>query len=209
MRLQLQGKITTWNDDKGFGFITPLSGDDRVFVHIKAIRRRHQRPHPGQSVYYSMSKDKQGRVCAADVRYAGKEHASPQRVLLQVTTFIFVVLFFLALAALTYVFHLIPPFIIALYASASIITFIAYAGDKTAAEKGRWRTAESTLHALEFFCGWPGALLAQQTLRHKSRKKEFQGEYKFIVILNVAVTAWFLTPRGPELTMTFLEKVFK
>ncbi|MCF7817044.1 MAG: cold shock domain-containing protein [Kiritimatiellales bacterium] len=88
MRLQVQGKITTWNDEKGFGFITPVSGGDRVFIHIKAIHRRHQRPQPGQEVYYSVSKDKQGRVCATDVAYIGKEPASPQRTLQKTTAFI-------------------------------------------------------------------------------------------------------------------------
>ncbi|MBN2702600.1 MAG: cold shock domain-containing protein [Pontiellaceae bacterium] len=37
MQLQVRGTITTWNDEKGFGFISPLSGGERVFVHIKAF----------------------------------------------------------------------------------------------------------------------------------------------------------------------------
>ena len=209
MQLQLQGEITTWNDEKGFGFITPMSGGDRVFVHINGIKNRHHRPQVNQQVFYSLSKDKQGRVCAADVAYAGKQSASPQRTIQQIAAFIFIALFFIALAVLTYVVPLIPQFIIALYAVASVITFIAYAADKAAAKKGGWRTAEAKLHSLSLLGGWPGALLAQQTLRHKSSKEEFQGVYKSTAILNIAVTAWRLTPRGPELTMAFLEKVFK
>jgi uncharacterized membrane protein YsdA (DUF1294 family)/cold shock CspA family protein len=209
MDLQLQGEITKWDDEKGYGFITPLSGAKQVFIHIKAIKRRYQRPQPGQLVYYSLSKDKQGRICAANVTYAGKEHSSPQRKRQLAAACIFVTLFFAALAVLTYVVRLIPQFIIALYAVASVVTFIAYASDKSAAREGRWRTSEATLHLMSFFCGWPGAFLAQQTLRHKSSKEEFQGVYKFTVILNIALTAWLLTPRGFELTIAFLKKLIE
>lgn len=209
MLLQLQGRITSWDDDKGFGFITPASGDKRVFVHIKAFKNRRQRPQVNQQVTYSLSKDKQGRTCAAEVHYVGKQPANPKRRMSQAAGIIFVVLFFAALGVMTFLMQLIPPFIIALYAAASVITFITYAVDKSAAQKGHWRTSEATLHSMSLLGGWPGALIAQQTLRHKSQKEEFQGMYKFTVILNVAATIWLLTPRGPELTMAFLEKVFK
>ncbi len=209
MRLQLQGKITSWNDEKGFGFITPVSGDDRVFVHIKAFRKRQGRPQVNQQISYSTSKDKQGRPCAVDVAYVGKQSASPQHRKARIAAIIFVALFFTALAALTFIMQLVPIFIIALYTVASTITFITYAIDKSAAQNGSWRTSEATLHSMSLFGGWPGALIAQQTLRHKSRKAAFQGVYKFTGVLNVAVTAWLLTPRGPELTLEFLEKVFK
>ena len=49
----------------------------------------------------------------------------------------------------------------------SLATFIVYFGDKRAARLGRARVSEATLHGLALACGWPGALLAQQLLRHK------------------------------------------
>jgi len=81
--MRSKGKITSWNDEKGFGFITPSSGGNRIFVHIKAF-------------------------------------------------------------------------------------------SKSAARKGAWRTQESTLHLLSLVGGWPGALVAQQKLRHKSKKQSFR-----------------------------------
>ena len=73
-----------------------------------------------------------------------------------------------------------------LYAAMSLLTFVAYALDKRAARKGAWRTPESTLHLLEFLGGWPGAWLAQRTLRHKSVKTSFRIVFFVMVALNVA-----------------------
>lgn len=59
----------------------------------------------------------------------------------------------------------------------SAITFIMYAWDKQKAKqsvnKKVSRTSERTLHLLALCGGWPGALIAQQLLRHKSQKKRF------------------------------------
>jgi uncharacterized membrane protein YsdA (DUF1294 family) len=58
--------------------------------------------------------------------------------------------------------------------------------DKSAARSGERRTPESTLHLLALAGGWPGALLAQQFLRHKSTKAEFRRTFWVTVVLNVA-----------------------
>lgn len=68
----------------------------------------------------------------------------------------------------------------------SLLTFVVYAWDKAAAQAQRWRTAESTLHLMALAGGWPGALLAQQWLRHKSAKREFRVVFWATVVLNVA-----------------------
>jgi len=90
-----------------------------------------------------------------------------------------------------------PPVILAgVYVVASFITFIAYAWDKSAATQGNRRTPESTLHLLALACGWPGALLAQQFLRHKSAKAEFRLAFWVTVILNVAGFVFLCSPAG-------------
>lgn len=73
------------------------------------------------------------------------------------------------------------------YALASAITFAAYRLDKRAAARGRWRTREKTLHVLALAGGWPGALLAQRLLRHKTRKRGFQVVTWVIILAHVAV----------------------
>ncbi|GFO55550.1 hypothetical protein GMSM_25570 [Geomonas sp. Red276] len=61
-----------------------------------------------------------------------------------------------------------------LYIAASLVTFLLYAVDKTAARNGARRIPELTLHTASLFGGWPGGLLAQRLLRHKSSKQSFQ-----------------------------------
>ena len=72
------------------------------------------------------------------------------------------------------------------YVVMSAVTFIVYAMDKRAARRGAWRTPESTLHLLELFCGWPGALFAQNVLRHKSVKTSFRIVFFVAVALNLS-----------------------
>jgi uncharacterized membrane protein YsdA (DUF1294 family) len=63
--------------------------------------------------------------------------------------------------------------------------------------------AEATLHSMSFFGGWPGALLAQQFLRHKSNKAAFQWAYKFTVVLNISHT------RVPEQLCLFILTILR
>ena len=73
--MRTKGKITSWNDAKGFGHITPASGGKRVFIHIKALRNSNRRPELNQVVTYSLSTDKQGRPCAVQATLAGGKRA--------------------------------------------------------------------------------------------------------------------------------------
>lgn len=76
------------------------------------------------------------------------------------------------------------------YAVLSGLALTAYLLDKRAAQKGTGRIPEATLLVLGLAGGWPGALLAQRVLRHKTRKTSFQIAFWLTVILNVAVVVW-------------------
>ncbi|WP_232012657.1 DUF1294 domain-containing protein [Vibrio aphrogenes] len=76
----------------------------------------------------------------------------------------------------------------------SLITFLVYWKDKRAAVKGAWRTPEKTLHLLSLLGGWPGALMAQRMLRHKSRKFKFQFIFWLVVIMNCIGSVFILNP---------------
>lgn len=79
------------------------------------------------------------------------------------------------------------------YGVASVICFIAYAIDKSAAVEGRRRIAERTLLLLGLACGWPGGWLAQRWLRHKTAKRPFQIAFWCSALLNVAAVGWLCT----------------
>lgn len=64
----------------------------------------------------------------------------------------------------------------------SLLTFFAYRHDKRQAEAGEWRVPEATLQGLALVGGWPGAFLAQRTLRHKTAKLSFQFTFWLIVL---------------------------
>ena len=73
----------------------------------------------------------------------------------------------------------------ALYLVASLICFVMYAVDKSAAVAGRRRISERTLLMWGLFCGWPGGLVAQQVLRHKTRKASFLVAFWVTAVVNL------------------------
>lgn len=73
---------------------------------------------------------------------------------------------------------------LAAYGVVSLLAFLLYWSDKRKARADHWRTPENVLHAVELAGGWPGALLAQQLFRHKTRKVSFQLLFWMIVLLH-------------------------
>lgn len=201
--MRCKGKITTWHDDKGFGFITPFDSSKQVFIHIKAFSNRNRRPQINDVVTFSMSSDKQGRPCAASAVLAGeklKPKAPNQRNSLAIA----VAVLFLAAVGASVALEQLPLILGIAYAVLSLVTFGAYAWDKSSARMGAWRTAEGSLHLLGLAGGWPGALIAQQVLRHKSRKTSFVTVLWATVLINGGVFLWLHTDRGQAALEAFL-----
>src|SRR4051812_16248756 len=88
----------------------------------------------------------------------------------------------------------VPYAVAGVYGVASVACFIAYALDKAAAKAGRWRTEEVTLLTLGLMCGWPGAVLAQVWLRHKSQKASFRGQFWSTVLVNIGAFVSLTSP---------------
>ncbi|MCB1057805.1 MAG: cold shock and DUF1294 domain-containing protein [Acidobacteria bacterium] len=193
--MKKKGKLTVWNDEKGYGFISPPGGGDRVFVHITAFGPRLRRPELGDDIAYSPTTDSDGRPRAAKASIVGvKAPAKPKRpsgafsYLLTAT--------FLAAVAGAVALSRIPPPILFIYLALSAFTFAAYALDKRAAKTGDWRISENTLHLLALAGGWPGAQIAQGLLRHKTQKQPFRGIFWATVVLNCGAFAGLFTAEG-------------
>ncbi|PKH03145.1 DUF1294 domain-containing protein [Psychromonas sp. MB-3u-54] len=93
----------------------------------------------------------------------------------------------------------LPPIIFLIYVIASTLTFFIYAKDKRAAQNDEWRTSESTLHMYSLLFGWPGAIVAQQKLRHKSKKQSFRAAFMFTVLINVSLIVGMHTHSGANM----------
>jgi uncharacterized membrane protein YsdA (DUF1294 family)/cold shock CspA family protein len=83
--------------------------------------------------------------------------------------------------------------VLVVYVAASLISFGQYWHDKGRALSGGRRTPENSLHLVELLGGWPGALLAQQVFRHKTRKPSYQLWFWLIVTVHQALWVdWLL-----------------
>ncbi|MBO2581319.1 DUF1294 domain-containing protein [Shewanella algae] len=178
--MKYKGKVSHWQDDKGFGFISPNDGSERVFLHIKSLSLSGRRPQVGDVLTFDITLDDQGRRQAKQVffpedrgRLKQKQRQQNKRSSHKSFVGKLTVLFALLLMALVALGKL-PLLVPVWYLLLSLICYWLYARDKKAAETGRWRTKESTLQLTGLLGGWPGALLARHQFRHKTSKTSFR-----------------------------------
>ena len=87
-----------------------------------------------------------------------------------------------------------------IYLGTSVICVLIYAADKSAAAVGGWRVSESALLLLGLAGGWPGAIIAQRLLHHKTRKRSFQAAFAGSVVVNILVFVILTSPLLGALT---------
>ena len=213
------GHIARWNAERGFGFIATPAGEQNIFFHVRDFRGGE--PAEGLAVRFEQIEvgGKGPRAMAVQplARAAAPSPAGPARTADraanpqrrngrapssaprgldgQPALFAIALLAWLGLLAAISLRGAWPwdlPVVLAGLLVLNIATFFSYALDKTAAAQGRWRTPESTLHALAAAGGWPAALLAQRALRHKSRKREFLAVYVLTVGLHLGALGLLL-----------------
>lgn len=188
--MKLVGRISDWNDEKGFGFVVPHDGGTRAFVHIRSFQAGSRRPVSGDLVSYETSRDRQGRTNARNILFAGQRvvQRKSHRPLPRLT-----VAFVFALVVIAGVLTgQVPVLLLLVYLAASLVSYVLYWLDKAAAGKGRQRTPEATLHLVDLLGGWPGALAAQHQFRHKTIKASFQSVFWVTVLANIGANGWLL-----------------
>ena len=195
--MRFEGTLTSWNDERGFGRIESRQGGEPIFVHVSAWPRGGIRPQLNQAVTFEIELGPKGK------RAKNVELLRVRRFARQTeraggaqwgTATLLVIPAFLVIYVIIAAMWKLPLWLSGLYLLLSVATFIVYAVDKSAAAAGSWRTPESTLHIMALAGGWPGALLAQQLLRHKSTKREFRQVFWGTVLLNVVGLIAFASP---------------
>ena len=182
------GVLAEWNDERGFGFVE-VAGR-RTFVHISAFDTAGGRPQSGDFVQFEVGTESDGRPCAVRAsrvygRPAQGTHRPARRGAIDGITFIPAVAVAVYLWLAVTIQDVSVWFPLA-YLVLSGLAYLLYAADKRAAVAGAWRTPESTLLLVSLLGGWPGAVVAQQVLRHKNRKTSFQVAFWVAALANVA-----------------------
>lgn len=209
------GKLRSWNEERGFGFIAPTGGGRELFVHVSALPRDGSRPTPGETLSFEVGQNDKGQPQALKVQRealagAPLPPAAPRRMATDPrrgprpasqaaawgTASLFALPAFLLLYLVLGLLWRLPAAGLLVYAAFSLMTFVAYGLDKAAAARVARRTPESSLHLLALLGGWPGALLAQQLLRHKSVKTAFRRTFWQTVCFNVVGLTLLASPLG-------------
>lgn len=186
--MRTQGKITRWNTSQGYGFVKPSNGEKDLFIHIKEF---NWNPEIGQLISYTVSTDLHGRPCGKSAILVGGFLEHEKSSLSGFTSVTLAVLFLLALGV-SFLLGQLSLWTLIFYSALSLFTFIIYWADKSASKNGKWRTSENALHFLALIGGWPGALIAQQKLRHKTKKQPFRAIFWITIVVNLSILAWLL-----------------
>jgi uncharacterized membrane protein YsdA (DUF1294 family)/cold shock CspA family protein len=225
--MKRQGRLVRWEPERGFGFIRSPEVSADVFVHLRDFLDRQLKPQVGMELTFeeihvggkgprAMAVHAMGAAAprapqartrkapaapnagrtAADSRRSNGAAPSSSSSMLPMSVLLLGYAGLLGYGVWT---ARLPAMALGVLLLVSLLTFTVYGFDKSAAQAGRWRTAESTLHLLSLAGGWPGAWCAQRLFRHKSRKASFMAVYWATVLLNIAaVAAWVckLLPAG-------------
>ncbi|MDP9891417.1 uncharacterized membrane protein YsdA (DUF1294 family)/cold shock CspA family protein [Variovorax boronicumulans] len=218
--MKRQGRLVRWEADRGFGFIRSPEVSADVFVHLRDFSDRQAKPQVGmelsfeeihvggkgpravavQAVSARASRPVPKHTPINSHRRPVSRRSNPRRSSTSEPPASWGLLFLLAYGALLSAAvwsGRLPLLVLGVVPGLSLLAFLAYAFDKSAAQTGRWRTKESTLHLLALAGGWPGAWAAQRLLRHKSSKQSFLLVYRATVVLHcAAVLAWVFWLRG-------------
>jgi len=184
--LRRNGTVMSWNADKGYGFIQSANNQQQFFAHITAFSNRRRQPTIGDHVTFTEQRQADNKHRAVDIDYA---HTKLSFSLLPVLT---IALVYIAGVAYLSLLGRLPIQLWWLVTLLSVITYVFYALDKKAALNNKRRAPEDWLQFLALMGGWPGALIAQQQFRHKTRKISFRIVFYLAVLINIGTITFYI-----------------
>jgi len=199
---RFEGTLASWNPDRGFGFIEPSGGGQQVFAHVRAFPQGSQTPVVGSRLSYEVETTPDGKTRARFVRVAGTPAVQTYgRVRSNFLSYLPIALFIALYIVVEIRWH--PPYwVLLVYLVTSLLCILIYSVDKSAAALGRWRVSESALLLLGLAGGWPGAILAQRLLHHKTKKRSFQSAFAGSVVVNILAFVILSSPFIASLSHT-------
>ena len=188
--MRLKGKVIKWQNDKGFGLIEPINGMSDLFFHENFLLNQSRRPVVGDEVSFEITTNPGGKQRAERILFRGEQDPRKLDKFFDVFYSSLSCVFLICIGVLVFLKKL-DHIILILYLLISLITFLLYRQDKIKAKNDEWRTPENKLHFFSLIGGWPGALIAQRRLGHKSRKQSFRVVFYITVILNVSAISFY------------------
>ncbi len=71
--MRIEGTLARWNDERGFGFISPgKGGNPDVFVHVSAFPKGGPRPSIGELITFEIETDKDGKKRATKLLFPNR-----------------------------------------------------------------------------------------------------------------------------------------
>lgn len=212
--MRKQGTVVRWDEARGFGFIRSAASTAEVFFHVRDYRdAAGSRPREGQPVSFeeihvggkgpramAVQAGNPGpadatrrtlAASAASARDRDRSRPGEQRPASGAWLAVPLMLVYALVVVWAVWQRHLPSWVLVALPLLNLGAFMAYWLDKYAAANGHWRTSENTLHLWSLAGGWGGAWLAQQLLRHKSRKASFQqGHWACAIVHCGLLLAW-------------------
>tara|TARA_R110000803_G_scaffold19733_1_gene51411 strand:+ start:1225 stop:1827 length:603 start_codon:yes stop_codon:yes gene_type:complete len=187
--MRREGRLVEWYADRGFGFLAPDDGGPNVFLHIKSLPKTDKRLDIGQAYAFDAVLDPTGRERAENAVPITEPVVVEKRpvssYLRHLPPFLVIAAFIGIVVSVASVIPVSTNWYI-IYGVASFGCIIGYWIDKNAAIRKSWRISETVLLLLGLVGGWPGAIVAQEVFRHKTRKGTFRYLFWMTVAINMA-----------------------
>jgi uncharacterized membrane protein YsdA (DUF1294 family) len=198
------GRVSQWDAAKGLGFVQAQNDGTKLLLRRAdmAGRLRARGPSVGESVrFVPLKSGAQLRatqvhtLAPAPAPSAAPRPRKPASARAQSSMRLLVIPAFAVVLGALHLQWPLPRPVPVLYGALSMALFAVYAIDKWLSRRdGMSRVAETSLHLIALMGGWPGALLAQHILRHKTAKPAFLRATWAMVAANILLLLLLATP---------------